>query len=118
MARYQQQAKTRTLREDTVKAPDVMPPAHRVCLIALVDACIHAGIATYVGTWTRAGRLKLKFYTGDEVLESYLDVSDNPETWVSETGKHFLSPGLLAEVLERLGSGRSTRAGEAPRAAK
>lgn len=109
MARYQQQTKTRTLREDTVKAPDVMPPAHRVCLVALVDACIHAGIACYVGTWTRSGRLKLKFYTGDEVLESFLDGQDNPEQWLADTGKHFLSPGLLAEVLERVAGRRAER---------
>lgn len=103
MARYQQQTKTRALREDKVKAPDVMPPTHRVCLVALVDACLHAGIAAYVGTWTRSGRVKLKFYTGDEVLESFMDVGDNPVEWLKETGAAFLSPGLLAEVLKRVG---------------
>lgn len=102
MARYQQQTKTRSLREDTVKAPDVMPPAHRVCLVALVDACVHAGIAVYVGSWSRAGRLKLKFYTGDEVLESFLDSGDTPVEWLKQTGQAFLSPGLLAEVLKRV----------------
>lgn len=115
MARYQSQTKTRSLREDTVKAPDVMPPAHRVCLVALVDACIHAGVAVYVGSWARSGRLKLKFYTGDEVLESFMDSTDNPEEWLSATGKHFLSPGLLEEVLQRVGAGRVVRAGDASR---
>lgn len=114
MARYNQQTKTRSLREDTVKTPDAMPSAHRVCLVALVDACVHAGVGLYVGPWTKSGRVKLKFYTGDEVLESFLDSVDNPETWLADTGKHVLSPGLLGEVLSRVAPGSAERASKRP----
>lgn len=106
MARYQQQTKTRSLREDTVKVPDSMPSAHRVCLVALLDACVHAGIGVYAGPWTKSGRCKLKFYTPDEVLESFLDSVDNPEQWLKDTGTALFSPKLLEEVLLRVGSGK------------
>lgn len=102
MGRYQQQTKTRSLRQDTVDVPDSMPNAHRVCLVALLDVLVHAGIAFTAGKWNRAGKIKLSLYAADEKLETFLDLKDNPAQWAEETAAEVVSPGLVAELRKRL----------------
>lgn len=114
MARYQQQTKARALREDSVKIPDSIPSTHRVCFVALLDALVHAGMGFYAGSWTRGGRIKLRVYTADEQLETFLDVTDNPEEWLAEAASSFFSASMAAEVCRTIQRKASSAGPRAP----
>lgn len=114
MARYQQTTKTRSLREDKVSVPDSMPASHRICFVALLDAFLHAGIPFYAGKWDRSGKVKLRIYTADEQLETFLDGRDNPTEWLQETATAVLSKGLVEEVLRKVAGLAAVPATERP----
>lgn len=115
MARYQQQTKTRSLREDVVKPPESVPTTHRLCIVALMDGLVHAGMAFTCGKWTRSGRIKFSVYTDDERVETFLDAQDNPNEWLRDTAGACFSKALADEVCARVAPGTALGG---PRAAK
>lgn len=115
MARKQYRSEARMLRSDSEQIPDSIPALHRLWAGVVCDVCLHAGIGHYVGKWGASGKLTIRFYVGDDAVETFLAVRDNPSEWAADTLKHLVSAGLAEEAVRR---GLDLERYEAARAAK
>lgn len=115
MATKQSNKKTRSLREFNEETVQQLPRKHRKFLLALLEAAICKGTPFYVSRTYKSGRIAFKFYTEDEVLDSFIEPSDDPAIAVELVADQLYGPRMAKEVLEQ---GASLEAQEALRAAK
>lgn len=115
MARKQYRPEARMLRSDSEQVPDNIPPLHRLWVGVVNDVCLHAGVGHYVGKWGASGKLTVRFYIGDDAVETFITTRDNPAEWAASTLKHLVSAGLAEEAVRR---GVELERWEAARAAK
>lgn len=115
MARSGYKSKARLLRDDSEQVPASMPAAHRIWLVVLLDALVHAGYGFYVGKWGVAGKVTIRIYIDDDAVETFLTSRDDPGKWCADTAKAIFSPGLAEEVVKR---GFALAAQEPPSARK
>lgn len=113
MARGSYKSKARSLRDDSEQIPATMPALHRIWLVCLLDALVHAGYGFYVGKWGVAGKVTIRVYIDDDAVETFLLARDDPGKWAADTAKQLFSPGLAEEVVRR---GHALAAQERPSA--
>lgn len=101
MARGNYKSKARMLRDDSEQIPATMPSAHRIWLVCLLDALVHAGYGFYVGKWGVSGKITVRIYVDDDAVETFLTSRDDPAKWCLETAKAIFSAGLAEEVVRR-----------------
>lgn len=101
MARYQKKSTARNIRKDNIAIPESMPAPHRVWLALILDAAIHAGHGVYVSQWYSTGKAVVRFYIGDDPVETFIAHTDNPREWAVNTADAIFSAGLAKEVVAR-----------------
>lgn len=101
MARYQKKSTARSIRKDEQSIPESMPSTHRVWLALILDAAIHAGHGVYVSQWYRTGKAVVRFYIGDDPVETFIAYQDDPRQWAVDTAEAIFSAGLAKEVIAR-----------------
>lgn len=101
MARYQKKSTARSIRKDNIDIPESMPATHRVWLALVLDAAIHAGHGVYVSQWYRTGKAVVRFYIGDDPVETFITHTDNPRSWAVDTADAIFTAGLAKEVIAR-----------------
>lgn len=101
MARQQYKAKIRQLRSDDELPPERMPSSHRFWVVALYALTLEQGIGSYTGNWTAAGKSTLRYYQGDDPVETFITSRDDPEKVCYATAFDLFGEKVAAEWLAR-----------------